>query len=147
MKFKVIEQAKENWNSLQEQQKAYIFQAVWFGKLVPGMTSKEEAKAKGIIANLKKRIGKFPGLLYAEAYSVIEDYKVGKVSKDEVVKVLSRFYPVNSRIGLRVTPEEIELNKQVQLKLNNLSFEYLDEILLDLQESESRDKIKVLKTI
>ena len=144
---KFIKDVKQTWNGLKDSQRAYVFEAVWFGNIVPGIPLSEKGKVKMLMNKVKNKIGNFPGLKYKEAFEIIEKFRFGVVSKNQLLDVLYQFYPVNSRIGLKLNSQDIDFNRSVRNKLEVLDRFVLDEIVLDLHQSEERDKKRVLATI
>ena len=145
--MKFIDQAKEKFSGLKQAEKAYVFQAVWFGKLVPGMNPRTEFKVKGILSKLKQGIGKFPGVTYENIYLDIQEFKDNKLNEVQLKEKLFVFYPINSSLTLKVNKEEAEFNKHMRTKLEHITSEVLQEVYDDLKISEERDKLKVLATI
>jgi len=145
--MKFIKKAKETWGEIKDTQRAYVFQSVWFGKLVPGMPLSESMKAKSLMNQIKIRVGKFPGLMYQEIYQNIQDFKDAKISKEVLQEKLFVFYPIKSTLTLKVSKEDIDFNIGMRFKIMKLDSVVLDEVLIDLKKSEERDKAKVLSSI
>ena len=145
--MKFIKTAKQTWGSIKDTQRAYVFQSVWFGKLVPGMPLSETLKAKSLMNQIKVRIGKFPGLMYQGIYQDIQDFKDSKISKEVLQEKLFFFYPIKSTLTLKVPKEDIDFNISMRFKIMKLDESILEEVLTDLKKSEERDKAKVLASI
>lgn len=145
--MKFLKQAQETWRGLKEQQKALVFQSIWFGKILPEVPLRERGRIQVLMNKIKARVGKFPGLMYKQINEDITEYKQGKKSKEELIEKLFVFYPIKSSFHLKVSREDLEFNKQMRFKIVNLGPEVILEIEEDLKKSEERDKQKILASI
>jgi hypothetical protein len=164
MKFKVMQKAKETWRELKDKQKAYIFEAVWNGELVPGMPREARLKVNYILSKIG---GSAPGLKYKQIYDLlfpfIKDYENQKwdaIRNKQLEKLLLDAYPVKRSVTRKVSDKELIFNETIQIQLKIVLLEVMqgqfnksgrsflvETLLKDLQESEVRDKKKVLENL